>query len=286
MKKLLEVIYIKLELKPVRDDQKSVMSISLNNSTATSTASSTLGSRRGSASGSGAAGVVQFAQKLDPSRKCQILNSRKLLREESVEHRDPKYNRFAQNKRRYNQEILEKGTGKEPVVFHSPQPIREFDYNNPIAIQLVQCRGKKVRIIKSSNELKLPQGIEDAKIFQDIVKMYNDDSLSVKKLSLKYLLNQDEECHKLAQKVRDLEEKIKNAPSPSEIKKNPFASAEGSIEDQKLSFCKKCRDVLTDDDLKSDDINKSLLDYQSTIKKKITGMGLLGLLNKRRLVFI
>lgn len=196
-----------------------------------------------------------------------------------MEHRDPKYNRFAHNKRKINQELLEKGTGKEPVVFHSPQPIREYDYTNPLAIQFVQCRGKKVRIIKSSNEMKIPTGIEDAKIFQDIIKMYTEDSLSVKKLSLKYLLSQDEECQNLTQKVRELEEKLKNAPAPSDIKKNPFAPAgEESVENKKLTFCKKCRDVLTDDDLTSDDINKSLLDYQSTIKKKITGMGLLGIL--------
>lgn len=41
-----------------------------------------------------------------------MLNSRKLLREESVEHKDLNYNKFAKFKVRVNKEILEKGTGK------------------------------------------------------------------------------------------------------------------------------------------------------------------------------
>lgn len=256
-----------------------------------STYTSAATSRRGSASGLSAA--VAGVQKLDPNRKCQVLNSRRLLREESVEHRDQKYNRFthnynrfAQNKRRINQDLLEHGTGKEPVVFHSPQPVREYDYTNPISIQFVRCRGTKVRIIKSSNELKLPEGIEDAKIFQDVVKMFTEDRLAVKKLSLKFLLSQNEECQKLTEKVRELEEKIKNAPQPSEVKKNPFAPQVASDEDKKLAFCKKCRDVLTDEDMQTDDINKSLLDYQLNLKKKITGMGLFGLIKSSTILLI
>lgn len=254
----------------------------MDNSVISSLNNSRRESRRGSAVSITSAAVPAI-QKFDSNRKCQVLNSRKLLREESNEHRDPRYNRFAQNKRRVNQEIMDHGTGKEPVIFHSPQPLREFDYSNAISIQFVRCRNAKIRIIKSSNELKLPDGIAEAKIFQDVVKMFSEDSLAVKKLSLKYLMQQEEECQKLSKKVRDLEEKLKNAPSPAETKKNPFTLGEG-LEEKKLTFCKKCRDVLTDDDLQSDEINKSLLDFQSQIKKKITGFALAGLIKPSNLL--
>lgn len=49
-----------------------------------------------------------------------MLNSRRLLREESVEHRDPKYKRFAKLKQLINRDILEKGSGKPPVLMFSP----------------------------------------------------------------------------------------------------------------------------------------------------------------------
>ena len=192
------------------------------------------------------------------------MNSRRLLREESVEHKDLKYNKFAKFKARINKEILEKGTGKQPVLLYSPQPIREYDYTNPLSIQFVKCKNSKIRIIKSSNEMKLPDGIADAKIFQDIVKRFAEDSLAVKKLSLKYLLDQSEEVDKLTQKVRELEEKLKNAPkaeSAADTKKNPFAPPAAEKTGNNLTFCSKCRDIVTDEDKNPELVNKSLLDF-------------------------
>jgi Formin Homology 2 Domain len=197
------------------------------------------------------------------------------LREESVEHRDPKYNRFAQNKRRYNQELLETGTGKEPVLLYSPQPIREYDYTNPIALQFIKGRNQKIRVIKTSNELKLPDGIQDAKIFLDVVKMYEEDSLATKKLSLKYLLEQSEENDKLSNQIEELKQQLKSSGVRADEKKNPFAAAQSS--DSAATVCAKCGDPL-DAEKRAED--KSLLEYSANMKKSIVSMGLFSAFKK------
>lgn len=51
----------------------------------------------------------------------------------------------------------------------------------------------KIRIIKSTTEMNLPNGIADVKLFREIVQLYNDDRLTAKKLSLKELIDQDKE---------------------------------------------------------------------------------------------
>lgn len=213
---------------------------------------------------------------MDPNRKCQILNSRRLLREESTEHTNKCYNIFAKNKRIINQEILEKGTGKEPVLLYSPQPIREFDYTNPISIQFAIAKNSKIRVIKSNDQLDLPSGIQDAKMFVDFVKLYTTNKEEAKQLSLQSLLEQAEEIDKLKKKIEELETKLKNAAT--EIKKNPFSAQEikENKAEMKISFCKKCHDLITDDDLKAEkELNKELLDFNDKLKKKITGVGLL-----------
>lgn len=226
---------------------------------------------------------AQNINAMPPTKKCKYLNSRLLLREESVEHTNKNYHIFAKNKRRVNQEILEHGMGKEPVICWSPQPIREYDYSNPICIQFVKSKNSKIRIIKSSNELKLPDGIAEARLFVDFVKLYQSDKDAAKSLSLQSLLEQADEIESLKKKILELESNLKRAKVESaEPKKNPFAQqpaskpAPAAAEEGKMQFCKKCRDILTDEDRKSDDaVNKELLEYNEKLKKKITGVGLL-----------
>jgi hypothetical protein len=184
--------------------------------------------------------------------------------------------------------------GKEPVICWSPQPIREYDYSNPICIQFIKSKNSKIRIIKTSNELKLPDGIADAKLFVDFVKLYQTDRDAAKSLSLQSLLEQADEIESLKKKILELESNLKRAKTEAaEPKKNPFAPqpapqpasqpSPAVVEEGKMQFCKKCRDILTDDDTKSDDaVNKELLEYNEKLKKKITGVGLLKALTQSR----
>lgn len=89
---------------------------------------------------------------------------------------------------RINDDIKAHGHGKPPIVFHSPQLVKEYDYKRPVNLSFVKAKSGKVVIVKSNNTIKLPEGIEDVTAFIEFMRLYEKDPVEAKKISLKNLL--------------------------------------------------------------------------------------------------
>jgi predicted ribosome quality control (RQC) complex YloA/Tae2 family protein len=80
-----------------------------------------------------------------------------------------------------------------------------------------------VRIIKSNNEIRLPDGIEKCHAFTELVNIYNDSSLQAKKISIKNLMtakeNFESEKERLTKKIEELEEEVKNVKREAALEK-------------------------------------------------------------------